>query len=293
MQREPTMQHYNRHWRDIPFTGDENKFNMQLSAGTLLVLIGIFIGSMLFRHDSGYATNLYTELLSISVTVFILDLRADWRENRRREREIKERLIRDAGSTVNDAAKAAIDEIRKRGWLVGADSLLIGVDLKRANLREARFDLANLSGADLFDAELRGANLRNALLVGVNLQNADLQDAHIWAANLENASLWGADLRHANLRKTNLSHSDLLSARLDGADLQDCDLSGANLAAANLRSADLRGANLQGAKLIHRTEMGDVAITEFDQSTILPDGRSWSLEIDLTDYGAITHLDAE
>ncbi len=287
------MQHYNRHWRDIPFTREENRFNMQFSAGTLLVLLGVLIGGVMFRGDSGYPTNLYTELISIGVTVFILDLRADWRENRRREREIKDRLIRDAGSTVNDSANAAVDEIRKRGWLVGVNSLLIGMDLRRANLRGARFDLANLSGADLFDAELRGANLRNATLVGVTLQNADLQDAHLWAANLEGASLRGADLRHANLRKANLHNCDMLSTRLDGADLQDCDLTDANLGAANLRAADLRGATLNGARLIQRTAMGEVAVAEFDQSTILPDGRRWSPQINLRDYGAITELDTE
>ena len=88
-------------------------------------------------------------------------------------------------------------------------------------------------------ANLRDANLQDADLWGANLQDADLQDA-----NLQDANLRGANLRDANLRGANLWDADLW-----GANLQDADLWGADLRDADLQDADLRVANLRDANL--------------------------------------------
>ena len=59
---------------------------------------------------------------------------------------------------------------------------------------------ANLRGADLIGAYLTGANLRGADLIGANLRGADLRGANLTCANLRGANFIGANLRGANLR---------------------------------------------------------------------------------------------
>jgi hypothetical protein len=51
----------------------EYKSFYQLMGGLVLVLIGIWLGANIFADDAGYGTNLYTELISVAVTVFVLD----------------------------------------------------------------------------------------------------------------------------------------------------------------------------------------------------------------------------
>ena len=120
---------------------------------------------------------------------------------------------------------------------------------KRADLRDA-----NLQGADLQDAYLKGADLRGAYLRDANLQGADLQGAYLRDANLQGADLQrdylrDADLRGAYLQGANLRDADLQDANLRDADLQDAYLRDANLQGANLQGAYLQGANLRDANL--------------------------------------------
>ena len=56
---------------------------------------------------------------------------------------------------------------------------------KRAVLRCADLQGANLRGADLQDADLRGADLQDANLQGANLRGADLQDANLQGADID------------------------------------------------------------------------------------------------------------
>ena len=113
---------------------------------------------------------------------------------------------------------------------------LSGSKLIKANLREADLSYANLSGADtdLREAKLIHTKLRGANLTGATLVNADLRYAKLWNANLEKANLNNADLSQAVLFNANLK-----SAKLKGANLFN-----AGLVSARLDSADFRGANL-------------------------------------------------
>jgi uncharacterized protein YjbI with pentapeptide repeats len=125
-----------------------------------------------------------TTFISVVVTVAVLNLLAEQREERRRIKDLQEQLVRDAGSTSNEAAKRAIDELRKRGWLEGENSLLRKANLRHANLQGANLERANLQGASLDWANLQGAsldyaNLRGASLVSVELQGASLFDARL------------------------------------------------------------------------------------------------------------------
>lgn len=167
--------------------------------------------------------NLGTELLSIAITVLIIDQlaqRRDEQQRREREREReqikleheKERLIRQLGSSMNVHAKRAAEELRAQGWLedgslvkaplTGAN--LEGANLRHANLAAARLFRANLKGAGMFRANLERAQLRGAKLQGARLGSANLRHANLAGANLEDTYLSGAKLEGANLLKANL-----------------------------------------------------------------------------------------
>ena len=121
---------------------------------------------------------------------------------------------------------------------------LLGIDGRKADLRNANLNGADLSNANLSGADLSGADLSGADLSGANLSGADLSGANLRYADLSNADLRYADLMHTSLRYTNLSGADLRYAYLSGADLSGADLSGAYLSGADLSGADLSGADI-------------------------------------------------
>ena len=213
------------------------------------------IGAMFFgdeAHDD-YRLNFGTEMMgvaaSIGIAVLFIDRLYANRDRERQTQDLKERLVREAGSRSNDKAISAVEQLRDKGWLEGDDGLLKGANLFHANLKKvdlfrANLQGVNLVGANLQEAELDEANLKKAHLDGAKLKKAslgaDLQEADLSEANLKGAFLTNADLRNAKLFWTNLQ-----DARLRGADLQ-----GAVLMQANLRGAKLIGADLRGARLI-------------------------------------------
>lgn len=190
-----------------------------LLTSLILVVIGIVIGWALFADDPGYNTNLYTELLSISVTVFVLDVLARRREEQRRVRDLQDQLIRNAASLSNEIAKDAVYQMRRRKWLCPSDKeqLLRGEDLQGANLQDSALDFADLRHAILVQANLRNVMLRGAHLEGADTRFADLRNANLWGAFLQEAHLADANLKGANLHDTILKGADLLYANLEDA----------------------------------------------------------------------------
>ena len=129
------------------------------------------------------------------------------------------------------------------------------VGLQKADLTQASLQEAVLSGASLQGAKLGSANIQKANLAGAELQkaillNANLQEVNLWGANLCGASLGGAFLKAAQLREADLREAYLLEANLEGANLREADLRQVDLGGA----ASLRGAFLYRARLDH-TEM--------------------------------------
>jgi hypothetical protein len=276
----------------------------RIMGGLVLLGIGIMIGAALFanRPDAdSYATNLYTEAMSVIasviITVFILDKRAERRESQRRIRESQERLVREVRSSDPAVARRAVHELRDRGWLEGEAGLLKGadlrfvtlpgIDLSRANLEGANLQEAFLNQANLEDANLRGASLNKATLCYAKLDDAILQETVLQDADLQGAGLWYADLQGARLVKAKLTEANLGDAILRDAKLLYADLCGANLKDADLCGADLMEANLQEARLS--------TTTRFDENTILPDGKStvgkerryfshWTIDTDMSRF---------
>jgi len=127
-----------------------------------------------------------------------------------------------------------------------------GIDLRRANLRNAL-----LNGSKLIKADLRGADLRDAMFWssapagsdfrGALLSGADFQGADLSGVNFEGTDLRGVGLIGSNLRKANLRHTDLRGAYLEMAILVETILESANLTGAYVYGVsvwDVRAENL-------------------------------------------------
>jgi uncharacterized protein YjbI with pentapeptide repeats len=140
-------------------------------------------------------------------------------------------------------------------------AVLIGADLRKADLTGARLDGADLDRADLQGAMLDDARLQNATLVeaslrGALLRFAQLRDARLDKADLQGAALVDAQLQGALLKEAQLQDAALTSAQLQGASLVGARLEGATLSYAQLQKAKLDGAELQGAVLDHAQMQG-------------------------------------
>jgi hypothetical protein len=127
----------------------------------------------------------------------------------------------------------------------------------------------------LDDGTLRGATLIDANMKGINLSYADLTNTALNWANLSDANLMGAELVGANLFASDLTGALLAYSDLRGACHMGADLTDASVVRADLRGAYLFQANLEGVTL---------QWTAMDENTILPDGRTWDLTVDMDIY---------
>lgn len=318
LKKQPTEAEPPTRQQEIDKIWKDYKFFYQVLGGLVLVGIGILIGAALFSSPndrSSYAVNLYTSVLSIIVTVFVIDLLNRRRDEQRDAKLLRERLVREAGSQINAIAIRAIEELRANNWLTGKIKALraFGVyeaQLQNADLHEAHMEFSFLLFANLENANLHEAHMEYAYMPYANLKRANLNGAYLkyvtlYKANLQDARFYKADLREADLRETKLNQSylsdaDLTSAGLAQADLQAANLfraclAGANLEdadlqEANLEDADLRGANLKGARLVNaklvRTGWGDAKL---DETTILPDGSRYISELGIKQMSRFTN----
>ncbi|MEM6529008.1 MAG: pentapeptide repeat-containing protein [Chloroflexota bacterium] len=239
--------------------------------GTAALVVGVLLvfGLLPFGADfMGYSTNIYTELISVALTILVLDRRAQQREMKRQREERIARIIRGMRSTDDNEGLRAAEQAEEIGILT--DGTLSEVNLERANLSRASLWGANLSRADLREVNLSGAYLWGANLSRADLQGADLSGVDLWEANLSEADLQGVDLSRADLRGANLNRAYLTVANLSRADLREANLSG----------VDLRGANLS------RADLGDAT---FDGETTLPDSTIWISDTDITRYTDPNH----
>jgi uncharacterized protein YjbI with pentapeptide repeats len=138
---------------------------------------------------------------------------------------------------------------------------LIGANLRRADLRGAKFNMTDLSGADLREADLREAKFNRADLSGADLSRANLRDCELSQANLNKADLFQAYLDRTKLTEACLNGASLFQASLTVASLSEAQLNGARLNWANLTGttffeADLSHASLYRAKLINTNLCG-------------------------------------
>lgn len=276
---------------DAIWTPERQQAFNRIVLGALLIGLGVWIGSLIFGGDEGYATNVYTEVLSIAVTVGLLDYLNRRRDERRRIEDLKEQLLRDVRSQSNETAKNAVHQLRARGWLQGENGLLKGAQMSAANLQDAFLVEVDLSSAALVMANLQraflnGAKLNGSYLISANLQGARLSSVDLQGANLLRAKLQGAVLSLANLQDANLNTTNIRDANLIGADLRNARLDFSNLENVNLQGAKLQGTNLQEANL----QAASFRKAQFSETTTLPDGSQWKPETDIARFTNPRHL---
>lgn len=302
-------------FRDNPLLQDKDYRDFyNLLGGVAILVVGILIGAQLFSDDGGYGTNLYTELISVGATILILDRLAERREDRRREAELKARLIREAGSDVNSIAKQAVYELREHGWLTGESGLLKSEKFWNANLANTNLEAINLSKANFLGANLTNTNLSTANLSQTGLENVNLEEANLFNANLYRADLSGSNLTGSNLGFANLSKAVLWNINLANADLKYADLTNASLFIANLDSVNFTNSNLSkiicSQTIFTNTNLQNSNLTgamlsniKFDEKVILPDAKHagedaygnpiydkyWTPDTDMTRYTDPNH----
>ena len=175
----------------------------------------------------------------------------------------RETLLSQAVHGDNITALAAIEELKER--LLFQDGTLQGLSFAGARLHtvqvsNARLQLPYLTGAVLTSCYLGDTDLSKARLLKANLADGNLRECKLVDADLTGAVLRGAHLAKADLR---------------GAVLRSTDLTGANLWQAHLHAANFTGAVLTQANL---------SGANFNPHTIMPDGRNWHSELDLSLY---------
>ena len=204
-------------WDEIRKIQIESASAYRILGGLVLVGFGVWLGANLFAGDAGYGTNLYTEFISIAVTVLFIDNLNRRRDDRRRKQELAERLLREARSPDTATAQNAFHQMKDLELIYGKDSILRGADLR--SIRPGNVDLtgANMEGAKLAMADFSNCTFDYANLEGAKLSGADLTHSCLDTANLENADMEGAKLTHANLVGAHLSGANLLNANANRA----------------------------------------------------------------------------
>lgn len=129
------------------------------------------------------------------------------------------------------------------------DVLLPGSDLSGADLTHANFSGANLTGAVLDDVQGAGVTMSDVSVSGMSLRGAELNGSTWVGVLLDNVDLSGADFDTADLRNAEFVDVTLDGASFVAADLRNASMSRLDATGADLRGAELVGANLDGAVL--------------------------------------------
>jgi uncharacterized protein YjbI with pentapeptide repeats len=148
-----------------------------------------------------------------------------------------------------------------------------GVKKWNAHSKHERERIGPLNGLDLKGLDLAGVELSNCDLRDSRFDGANLRKASLWSSQLEGASFARADLTEAGLSSVHAAGVSFQGARLAGcrlflAELHGANFRGADLAAAELRSASLQGADLTGARL----DRVDFQRASYDAETKFPRG---------------------
>ena len=196
-------------WTDYWKTFTIERFGAVLAVIALVVAVAGYInqhGGLLNLSNifGDFYANVSSELISIVITVLVVDRLNRVREQRdnealqaRLDEQELTRLKALLSSNESVVTKIAVAELRAKNWL------------QDGSLKEANLNYTNLSGGDL-----RKANLSNAYLMDVNLSGGDLREANLSGAYLGASNLSGTDLRMVHFEGSNLMNSYLEHANV-------------------------------------------------------------------------------
>ena len=95
--------------------------------------------------------------------------------------------------TPDESTKSEVENLHKEGHS------LAGINLKFADMSQAKLVNADLSNSDLTRADFSGASLYGVNLEGSNLFKTNFEEANLKSANLINCDLLGADFTNTKL----------------------------------------------------------------------------------------------
>ena len=99
----------------------------------------------------------------------------------------KPALIEQVRTAENKAALDALRRMQAVGWT--KDGTLAGLDLQRAQLKNARLARAEMTGVVLREADLAGAYFGSTQMKQANLENANLAGANLGDVHLPEGNL--------------------------------------------------------------------------------------------------------
>ncbi|MEO1162794.1 MAG: pentapeptide repeat-containing protein [Chloroflexota bacterium] len=248
-----------------------------------------------------FYANASSELISISITVLILDTLNKRRANEDRKSE----LFRKAKSRSNILAIDAVDQIlHEKLWKAFCENyknMHNKTNLSNVQWEGANLNRINLENTTLMNANLKSANLNNAILTNVYLCNSNLEYTDLSFSNLKYANLSEVNAKHSNLHFAHLEHSDLLGAHFEHANLSETQLCFAKLFSAHLEHTDLTRANLDNvdftfAHLEHadlrlaRIENTNLSQTKFNNSNLFMASLRGSKNIETAEFNEKTVL---
>ena len=213
------MNENSNRWDEIRKIHIESASAYHVLGGLVLVGLGIWIGAHLFAGDSGFGSNIYAEFIGIVAAYFIIDFLNRKSEDRRRTRELKDRLLREARSSEPGIARYAFHEMQDRGLMYGEESILRGAFLSETKPVKVDLNFARLDGSYLMESDFSKSSFLMANLDNTNLSNAKLHNAFFREARLRNADLEGADLANADLVGADLTGANLSNANLESSRL--------------------------------------------------------------------------
>ena len=206
-------------WDEIRKIQIESATAYRVLGGLVLVGILILIGKQSNTNRSDFDLNLFTEIIGVAITVLIIDTIYSYRDERRRDQELKDRLLSKARSPLTDIAQDAFHEMMEKRLIYDKNSILIcarltnaqprRVALSRANLKRACLVMADFSGSAFNDADLESALLSNAILNNTEFRSANLKNADLEGARLDFSDLTWADLEGANLMNASIENPHL------------------------------------------------------------------------------------
>ena len=167
----------------------------------------------IFNVFNDFYANVSSELISIVITVLVLDRLNERRQNAQELR----RLTALMNSDENMITKIAVAELRARGWL--ENNSLKGSHFHEANLKKARLESVVMERCSFFRSNMEGAilsksNFNQSHFTLTNLRRASMSDTNFQDSSLANADLAFSTIVGCNLRKTNLAGVNLKNAVL-------------------------------------------------------------------------------
>ena len=150
------------------------------------------------------------------------------------------------------------------------ESKLVEITFINSRLNNCIFSFAYLSRVNFTSATLSKINANKAILVDANFTECIMPKSKFTRCTIQNGIFVSAKINDGIFDGTDLSYSNFSNANLENVSFAKTNLKGADFKGARLYGANLRGANLSEVLL--------------DKYTTLPDGKQWTINVDLTLY---------